>query len=185
MGVDLLSSGSSEIKLLNIEKALVRGRLPQNSGEILISDGLARRLEIKPGERSTLFTSTMYGSIATYNFTVVGTIRFGFAVMDRGAMIVDLTDIRNAMDMEDAAGEILGYMPNRIYDDQKAAIIVDQFNANHSVVSDDFAPVMGKLKELSNLSDYLVMAEYLGLILVFVFVFIMSIVLWNVGLLGG
>ena len=185
MGVDLLSSGSSEIKLLNIEKALVRGRLPQNSGEILISDGLARRLEIKPGESSTLFTSTMYGSIATYNFTVVGTIRFGFAVMDRGAMIVDLTDIRNAMDMEDAAGEILGYMPNRIYDDQKAAIIVDQFNANHSVVSDDFAPVMSKLKELSNLSDYLVMAEYLGLILVFVFVFIMSIVLWNVGLLGG
>ena len=60
----------------------------------------------------------MYGSIATYNFTVVGTIRFGFAVMDRGAMIVDLTDIRNAMDMEDAAGEILGYMPNRIYDDE-------------------------------------------------------------------
>ena len=41
------------------------------------------------------------------------------------------------------------------------------------------------LKELSNLADYLAMAEYMGLILVVVFVFIMSIVLWNVGLLGG
>ncbi len=52
-------------------------------------------------------------------------------------------------------------------------------------MNDEFAPVMGKLKELSNLADYLAMAEYMGLILVVVFVFIMSIILWNVGLLGG
>ncbi len=185
MGVDLLSSESSEIQLLNIEKALVSGRLPQNSGEILISHELARRLEVKLDEAATLLTSTMYGSMTMYNFIVVGTIRFGFVVMDRGAMVADLTDIRKAMDMEDAAGEILGYMPNRIYDDEKAAIMVDQFNAKQSVVNDTFAPVMGKLKELSNLADYLAMAEYMGLILVVVFVFIMSIVLWNVGLLGG
>ena len=185
MGVDLLSPGSSEVELLNIEKALVNGRLPRNSGEILISDELARRLEVKLGEAATLLTSTMYGSMAMYNFTVVGTIRFGFLVMDRGAMIVDLTDIQQAMDMEDAAGEILGYMGNRIYDDESAAIIVEQFNAKRSAVNDAFAPVMGKLKELSDLADYLAMAEYMGLILVVVFVFIMSIVLWNVGLLGG
>jgi putative ABC transport system permease protein len=185
MGVDLLSPRSSEVELLNIEKALVNGRLPQNSGEILISDELARRLEVKLGEAATLLTSTMYASMAMYNFTVVGTIRFGFLVMDRGAMNVDLADIQQAMDMEDAAGEILGYMGNRIYDDESAAIIVEQFNAKRSAVNDAFAPVMGKLKELSDLSDYLAMVEYMGLVLVVVFVFIMSIVLWNVGLLGG
>jgi len=44
---------------------------------------------------------------------------------------------------------------------------------------------MGKLLELSNLSDYLKMGENFSGILITVFVLIMSIVLWNVGLLGG
>ncbi|MEE9166571.1 MAG: FtsX-like permease family protein [Candidatus Neomarinimicrobiota bacterium] len=185
MGVDLLSPGSSEIAILNIEKAIVSGRLPQNPGEILISDELARRLEVQPGETATLLTSTMYGSMTVYNFTVVGTIRFGVLAMDRGAMIADITDIEQALDMVDASGEILGYLENRIYDDEKAAVIVDRFNAYHSGVEDEFAPVMGKLKELSNLGEYLAMGENYSGILISIFVLVMSIVLWNVGLLGG
>ncbi len=185
MGVDLLSPRTGEIETLNIENALVRGRMPRTPGEILISDELAGRLEVQPGESATLLTSTMYGSMAMHNFTVAGTIRFGILIMDRGAVIADITDIQRALDMEDACGEILGYRENLIYDDEEAALMVDGFNAGYTDVEDEFAPVMGTLKETSNLADYLEMGEYFSGILVFVFVSLMSVVLWNVGLLGG
>jgi len=185
MGVDLLSPGSSEIDILNIEKAVVTGRLPQNPGEILISDNLARKMGVQLGEAATLLSSTMYGSMTMYNFTVVGTIRFGILGMDRGAVIADIADVQQALDMVDASGEILGYLEDRVYDAEEAAAIVDSFNASYLGVEDEFAPVMGKLEELSNLSEYLAMAENFSGILVLVFVLVMSIVLWNVGLLGG
>ena len=185
MGVDLLSPGSSEIAILNIDKAISSGRAPLDPGEILISDELSRRLDVKPGETASLLTSTMYGSMTMYNFTVVGTIRFGITVMDRGAMIADISDIQQALDMLDASGEILGYQENRIYDDEKANLIADRFNADYLDVEDEFAPVMGTLKELSNLTEYLAMGEYFSGILIIIFVLLMSIVLWNVGLLGG
>ncbi len=185
MGVDLLSPGTSEIAILNIENAVVSGRMPQNPGEILIGDNLAQKLEVKLGETATLLTSTMYGSMTMYNFTVVGTIRFGVVAMDRGAMIAEITDIQQALDMVDASGEILGYLENKIYNDEEAAGIVARFNANYQGVDDEFAPIMGKLKELSNLSDYLAMGENFSGILIFIFIMIMSIVLWNAGLMGG
>ena len=185
MGVDLLSPGSSEIAILNIEKAIITGRMPQNPGEILIGDNLAQKLEVQLGETATLLSSTMYGSMTMYNFTVVGTIRFGVLAMDRGAMIADITDIQQALDMVDASGEILGYLENRVYNEERAAVIVDNFNADYLGVEDEFAPVMGKLNELSNLGEYLAMAENLSGMLVLIFVLVMSIVLWNAGLLGG
>ena len=185
MGVDLLSPGSMEASLLNIEKSIVRGRMPQEPGEILISDDLARKLEIEVGETATLLGSTMHGSMTFYNFTVAGTLRFGIIAMDRGAMIADITDVQQALDMADSAGEILGYLQNWIYKDEKTARLVEQFNVSYSEVEDEFAPVMGNLKELSNLSEYLEYGEYVSGILIFVFVLVMSIVLWNVGLLGG
>jgi len=185
MGVDLLTPGSSEIETLNIEKAIVSGRMPQDPGEILIGDVLAQKLEVKLGETATLLTSTMYGSMTLRNFKVVGTIRFGIVAMDRGAMIADITDIQQALDMVDASGEILGFLGNRIYDDVKAAEIVNRFNEKFSGVDDEFAPVMGTLKEFSNITDYLAMGENFSGILIFIFVMIMSIVLWNAGLMGG
>jgi len=159
--------------------------MPQNPGEILIGDNLARKLEVELGETATLLSSTMYGSMSFYNFTVVGTIRFGVLAMDRSAMIADISDIQQALDMVDASGEILGFQENMIYDDKKATIIVDRFNAEFAGVDDAFAPVMGKLKEVSNLSEYLALGESISGILVFIFVMVMSIVLWNAGLLGG
>lgn len=185
IGIDLLSKGSPEIEIMNIEKAIVRGRLPQNRGEVLIGDNLAQKLDVQIGQRATLLSSTMYGSMSTYNFTVVGTIRFGILAMDRAAMIADLRDVQQALDMDDACGAILGFLDNMIYDDQKAARIVDKFNSAYSKTNDEFAPVMGKLIELSNLGEYLAMGESYSGLMVFIFVFVMSIVLWNAGLLGG
>lgn len=184
-GIDLLSPGSTEIQTMNVAKSLVRGRMPDKPGEILISDLLAERLDVNMGDAATLLSSTMYGSMTMHNFKVVGTIRFGIMAMDRSAIIADVSDVQLALDMEDAAGGILGYLPNRIYDDNTALGIVERFNQLYEDEDDEYAPVMGTLVELSDLGGYLEMAGSMSAILVFVFVLIMSIVLWNAGLLGA
>ena len=47
LAVDLLSQNSPEIKILNLTKALVKGKLPQQKNEILISEEFAQELEVK------------------------------------------------------------------------------------------------------------------------------------------
>ena len=184
-GIDLLSPGSTEINTMNVAKSVVQGRLPVKPNEILISDMLAERLEVNLGDDATLLSSTMFGSMSMHNFKVVGTLRFGIMAMDRGAIIADIGDVQSALDMEDAAGGILGYFPNRIYDDNIALEIVERFNQNYENEADEYAPVMGNLVELSDLGGYLQMVDSMSGILILIFVVIMSIVLWNAGLLGG
>ncbi len=185
MGVDLFSTLSTEINTLNIIKSIVRGRMPERPGEILISDELTKRLEVSLGEQATLLSSTMYGSMTMYNFIVVGTVRFGVGAIDRGAIIADITDAQLALDMTDAAGEVLGYFDNNVYDDEIAVAMVKRFNARFQEIDDEYATTMGSLKELSNLGEYLDYASYASGFLISIFVLVMSIVLWNAGLLGG
>jgi len=185
MGIDLLSPGTTEIATLNIAKAVVSGRMPVKSGEILISETLAKDLGVSSGEQATLISSTMFGSMAIQNFTVVGTVRFGIQVMDRGAVIAEVGDIQYALDMNDAAGEILGYLPDKVYDDAAAQAIVKRFNTRYADNDSDFAPTMATLKDVSGLAGYLDMASNASEMIVTIFMMVMSVVLWNSGLLGG
>ena len=125
MAVDLLNPASGEMQRLNVRKSLMRGRLPQNPDEILISDELARKLEVEPGEVATLISSTMNGSMAIYNFTISGTVQFGIQALDKGAILADIRGIRNALDMDDAAGEIVGYQDDKMYLDETAQALPD------------------------------------------------------------
>jgi putative ABC transport system permease protein len=184
-GIDMLTPGTSEIERMNIPKSIVRGRIPQNPGEILVSDELATKLGVELGESATLLGSTMYGSMAFHNFNVVGTINFGMRALDRGAMIADLQDVQLALDMYDAAGEILGYLPSGEYDIELAESVKQKFNEKHTDPDDEFSPIMMQMKDLGMLGDYLELTSSFGMILATIFIVLMSIVLWNVGLLGG
>ncbi|MEW6335207.1 MAG: ABC transporter permease, partial [Thermodesulfobacteriota bacterium] len=128
LAVDLLAPQSTETARLNIRESIVRGRMPAEPGEILIGDQFARNLKANPGDAVTLLGSTMHGSMAMQNFTVAGTVRFGINAMDRGAALIDIADIRRALDMEDAAGELLGYFRDGIYHDARATQIARTFN---------------------------------------------------------
>ncbi|MFH0755924.1 MAG: FtsX-like permease family protein [Bacteroidota bacterium] len=183
--VDLLSPDSKEADRMNIQNSIIKGGLPQRSGEALISDDFAEKFAVSVGDEVTLFGSTMNGSMMFWTFTVSGTIRFGVTVLDRGAIFMDLRDAQLAFDMEDGASEILGYFRNEPYDDQAAKLLEDAFNAKYSVESDEFSPEMIRLAETTGMGDYLVLAENMVSIMVIVFIIAMSIVLWNTGLLGG
>ncbi len=185
LAVELLNKNSHEQQRLNISESLRSGHVPEKSGEILISDELAKKLDIKLGDTITFFGTTMYGSMTFKNFTVSGTISFGSNALDRGGIIVDLQDARQALDMQDATGELLGYFGDGQYDDEKAQQIAQHFNQQNRNSEDEFAPVMLRLKEQNQLASLLDYTDNMTGIFIGIFVFAMSIVLWNTGLLGG
>jgi len=133
----------------------------------------------------TLFGATMNGSMMFASFEVAGTIRFGNSILDRGAVYMDIQDAKMAMDMNDAANEILGYYNTNLYVEETAAAFSDAFNAAYSDESDEFSPQMVRLSEDTGMAQYMGMAENMVGIMAFIFIVAMSIVLWNTGLLGG
>ncbi len=185
MGIDLLSEHTSEPSRLRLSGSLVTGRLPSEKGEILISDDFARKLDVMPGNEVTLIGSTMNGGMAIYNFVVSGTLRFGTTALDRGTVIADLQDVRDALEMQNASGEINGYLKQGFYDDETAQQIVSVFNSRYSGNQDEFGPVMTSLKDQQGMDLYIFLADKMGAIITAVFMLAMSLVLWNAGLLGG
>jgi len=184
-GLDILSEGSNEVDRFNLRSSIIRGDLPVKQGEALLSDDLANKLEIEPGEEFTFFGSTANGGMAFYNLTLSGTVRFGTNALDRGAVIMDLEDARMALDMPDAAGELLGYFANGQYNNEKAVSFTREFNAMHSEEDNPYAPQAYTLRDLSIIGSYMEFADSMVIIIISVFVLAMSLVLWNAGLLGG
>jgi putative ABC transport system permease protein len=185
IGMDLFSEDSREAARLNLGKSLVRGALPETSGEVLLSEDFSQKLGVNPCEDVTLIGSTMYGSMAIYNLTVSGTVRFGNTGMDRGTVIADLYDVQLALDMDDAAGEIFGFFESGYYDDKIADPVLAAFEEKYPDEEDEYAPVMLRLKDQEGLGLYVKLTNYMGAIIIFVFMVAMSLVLWNAGLLGG
>ncbi len=184
-GIDMLSGSKAELIRMNIPGSLKKGRLPHKENEILISDEFAGKLKLKPGDKVSLIGSTMYGEMSVSNFIMAGTIVFGSAALDRGTFVADIGDIRKALNMEGATGEILGFFRSGYYDDEQAGRVVEKFNRIHHVPSDEFSPWMKSLKAQNSMRIFVEYASKMLSVIIFVFLVAMSIVLWNAGLLGG
>jgi putative ABC transport system permease protein len=184
-GIDMLSGDPSEKERFNLAKSKRRGQLPSKSGEILISEEFSRKLKVNPGDKVTLISSTMNGSMTMYNFIVCGTVVFGAGPMDKGSVIIDLQDIRKALDMDNAAGEIVGYLPDNYYDQKYADEVVSRFRKLFSPSTGDYSPVIITLREQNSFGKLMDQIKGLGGFMIFIFILSMSLVLWNAGLLGG
>jgi len=183
MAADLLSPGSRQIELLNLKQGLVSGKLPSEPDEILITDELAGKLGIKPGDIATFVGSTMFGSMTTYNFRIVGTVVFGISAMDKGFVILDIKGARDALDMTDGATEILGFFDDMIYAEERSHMFREAFN--NAQVDGEFAPVMRSLRDQNNLGMILDRANWMVGIITGIFIGLVAIVLWNSGLMSG
>lgn len=184
LAVDLFTPTSQEIEFLNLKHSLITGNLPQQSGEILVSHAFFEKLQLSLGKSVTLISSGMEGGMAVYNFTIVGTVKFGITGMDRGAMIADVYDVQEALNMMDAASEILGFFQSGFFQEVPSDEIVNHFNQNHALSNDPFAPFMLNFKQ-SDIGQYFVMADGVLGAVIGIFLFIMSVVLWNTGIMGG
>ena len=185
LGIDLFGENTPEKDLFNIEKSIVRGHYPSQSNEILISDEFAKKLGVDIGRTVTLIGSTMYGSMATYNFKVIGTVYFGMTPMDRSTIIVDIRDVQSALDMADSASEIVGYTQDMLYSNDRMKKVAQRFNKEFAREDNDFSPLMTSLGQQDNFEEYLRYAGAVASIIVGIFVLAMSIVLWNSGLMNG
>jgi putative ABC transport system permease protein len=184
IGLDLLSPDTKEIERLELTRAIVRGTLPKNQREALISEDFSQKLGVNPGDPITLIGSTMDGGMSMYNFTISGTISFGVDIMDRGSIIVDIEDARQALDMYDAAGMIVGFLPEGYYNNKESVERAAAFNLLHQN-GDEFTPVMKALSQQGTMGPYVELSEIWSVYIMLIFVFAMSLVLWNAGLLGG
>lgn len=185
IAINLLDASSGEVERMNIEKAIVSGALPDEANEALIGDEFAKKLKLNIGDEVTYFGTTMNGSMTFQNFTISGTIRFGMAAMDKGAILLDISAARQMLDMQNGAGEILGFFHNGVYNDKAALALETSFNDQFKSNPDEYAPRMFTLRSQNNLGDLLDYANSMSAIFVLIFVGAMSVVLWNTGLIGG
>jgi putative ABC transport system permease protein len=184
LGIGLLGGDSVDRRLMKLDDSIVRGRLPSSPGEVVISDELARHLNIEPGATVTLISSTMHGGMATANFIVAGTVRFGIRSMDRGTMLADIADVQRALDMDDALGEMLGIFPDGVYRRDAATSIVERLNARWAA-GDEFAPTVAAMHQQPGTAEIMDYMELVSGAIVAIFTIVMSIVLWNAGLIAS
>ena len=185
IAMNLLGEESNEKQRFNLEKALQKGHLPDEPGEILIPTSIAEKLNVNIGDAATLISSSARGGMAIHNFSIAGTVKFGVNFLDRNTIIADIEDIRYALNMGTGTGEILGYFENGLYRSRKAKEIRDQFNKNYSNTDDKYSPIMLTLEDQNNLEELLRISKLELYVIIGVFLFVISLVLWNSGLISG
>jgi len=183
IGMDLLDSDKNIFRF-NLKKALIKGQLPQRTGDILITSEFANNLQVEPGQTATLISTASDGSMAIYNFEISGIIHFGVGFLDQNTILADIDDVRAALNMYNSAGEILGYFPGN-YSDERATKVTTQFNKNFSKERDQYSPIMLTLRDQNSLDQMLAMINVETFIIIGIFIFVMSLVLWNTGLMSG
>ena len=188
LGVDLLTPGSIELDNFNFaDTSVLKGRMPLKPNEILLSAQFAKQAGVKIGDQATLVGSTMYGSMAIHNYTVCGLVKFGISAMDKGALIVDIEGARQALDMDNCAGEVLGFYEDMNYGERldEAEHLRDDFNAKYSKESDEFSPIMLNFMDQNGMRSLMLTMDSAIYGMLFLFMLVMFIVLWNAGLLNG
>ncbi|MDW3228152.1 MAG: FtsX-like permease family protein, partial [Acidobacteriota bacterium] len=118
--------------------------------------------------------------------TVSGIVRYGVRALDRTGLVMDLADAQAVLDMEDAAGEILGWRTNGPYERNLIEAVAARFNGRTEPGSGgDLAPVMKTLRDQSDLAALLDQFSTVRGAILTIFILAMSLVLWNAGLLGS
>ena len=185
MAIEIFSKNSGEVERMNLIHSLLDGKIPSKSGEVLIGYEFADKLGVKIGDELTYMGSTMNGRMAFSEFVISGTVRFGVASMDKGTVIIDFTDAQQILDMADGAGEILGFYKDEIFMQEQALEMSEAFNAKYASDPDEFAPIMKTLGEQNSMGTYLALVDSVSFMFVVIFILVMSVVLWNTGLIGG
>ncbi len=185
LGIDFFSNNSRQIEIWDLEKRLTAGRFPEVANEVLLSTKLASRLGLKLGESVTFIGSTMYGAFTTFNFIVSGTFSLNMGSADKEMMLLDISGARLALDMENATSEILGYTHSLYYEDENAVNLRKEYNTTYSDSSNIFSPIMLALRDSNQMGAMVDLQNAFLVILLGIFMTIVMIVLWNMGLMNG
>ena len=185
LGIDFLSNDSEQFKIWDLKNKLVSGRLINKSNEILISQELSNRLDLKENEIVTFIGSTMYGGFTTFNFIVSGIFDLNIGPIAKDMILVDLEGARIALDMDNAASEIFGYDKELLFDNDKTVELRNNFNLENQNNLDEFRPIMLALRDSNQMGTLVDFSDAIILIILTVFLIVVTLVLWNMGIMSG
>ena len=183
-GIDFFSDKSRQVEIWELESSLVSGKLPENRNDALISSKLANQLNLSAGESVTFIGSTMDNAFTTYNFNVSGTFNLRKGQTDKQMMLVDLSGARLALDMDNAASAIFGFTHSLYYDDESAVTLRTDYNTKSDSL-DIFSPFMLALRDGNQMGTMVDISEAMLAIMGGVFLVVVMVVLWNMGLMNG
>lgn len=202
LAMDFLSPESREAENLGLSRALRAGTLIRRPGDILLSAKLAERLGVQPGETreswvgpvqgggggdgaplGTLLVTSAEGASVSGNFRIVGTVTFGIGPLDRSTVLMDVADADLLLDMESLTAELLGFR-RAGFDEAAVTGLAARFNQDQDP-EDPYRPHMVTLLDQEGLRDLLV--KFSGAIgfMVALFLFLMTLVLWNAAVISG
>ena len=182
---DMLSGKNANINCerLKLKKALINGDLIKQAGEVIISVDFAEKYNVNIGDSVTFLGSTMYNSMTFGNYTIAGIMTFGSSILNKGAILMDIADARLLLDMEDAVSEVMGFFPDNKYDRESCEELKDKFNKQYAFDKDEYAPQMVQLADQQGMDETLEYAYNFKFTLMSIFIFALSIMLWNTGII--
>ena len=185
LGIDFLSNDSRQQDIWRLEDKIIEGEMLKNSNEILISQKLSNRLKIYPSSRVTFIGSTMHGGFTMYNYIVKGIFDLNMGPIDKDMMIVDLKGARMALDMDNAASEILGYNKSLFFNDKETVMMRNEYNIIYSDTTDIYRPMMLALRDSNQMDSLIDFSNAIMGIILIVFLVVVTLVLWNMGIMSG
>jgi len=185
IGIDFFSNKSRQTELWKLDQIIVDGLPPRSPNDILISSKLAKKLEVSTGQEATFIGSTMDNAFTTYNFNISGIFNLNKGQTDKQMILLDISGAQEALDMNGAATEILGFTNNLFYNDEDAIEIRSSFNKNNRNSSDIFAPIMIALRDTNQMGTMVDFSNAALAVIGGIFLIIVMIVLWNMGLMNG
>ena len=185
IGIDFFSNNSRQTELWELNKIIIDGNPPKHSNEILISSKLAKKLEVSTGQEATFIGSTMDNAFTTYNFNISGVFNLNKGQTDKQMILLDISGAQEALDMQGAATEILGFTNDLFYDDNSAIEIRSNFNRTNNDSSDIYSPIMIALRDTNQMGTMVDFSNAALAVIGGIFLVIVMIVLWNMGLMNG
>ena len=185
IGIDFFSNKSRQNELWKLDQIIVDGLPPRSPNDILISSKLAKKLEVSTGQEATFIGSTMDNAFTTYNFNISGIFNLNKGQTDKQMILLDISGAQEALDMNGAATEILGFTNDLFYNDEDAIEIRSSFNENNRDSSDIFAPIMIALRDTNQMGTMVDFSNAALAVIGGIFLVIVMIVLWNMGLMNG
>lgn len=185
LGIDFLSNNSTQFEVWNLHDKITKGKVFSNENEILLSEKLAERLNISPGNVVTFIGSTMDGAFSTYNFLVSGIFNLNLGPIDKDMMIVDIKGAEIALDMDNTASEILGYKKDLFFNDKETVSMRNEFNIEFSDTTDLYRPFMLALRDSNQMSTIVDFSNVIMFIIMALFLIVVTLVLWNMGIMNG
>jgi putative ABC transport system permease protein len=180
IGIDFFSNKSRQTELWKLDQIIVDGLPPRSPNDILISSKLAKKLEVSTGQEATFIGSTMDN-----NFNITGIFNLNKGQTDKQMILLDISGAQEALDMNGAATEILGFTNDLFYNDEDAIEIRSSFNENNRDSSDIFAPIMIALRDTNQMGTMVDFSNAALAVIGGIFLVIVMIVLWNMGLMNG